>query len=88
MFSEAVQKTLDFLRLRKRGYQTIPDDVMRDLAIFCRANENAAVPGDDHKTWTLIGRREVWLRICQHRNLTSEQLFQLYGVPVSKGEQS
>jgi hypothetical protein len=27
----------------------------------------------------LEGRREVWLRIQQHLNLTTEQLFQLYG---------
>lgn len=82
---EAKRRTLDFLGERKRAYHLVfrldqPADmeVLRDLAWFCRANESAAVPGDHDRTWALVGRREVFLRITQHLKLTPEQLFELY----------
>lgn len=75
--------TFDFLRGRKRAYQlalTSPAglEVLEDLARFCRANETCVVPGDPTLTAILEGRREVWLRIQQHLNLTPAQLFELY----------
>jgi hypothetical protein len=48
--------------------------VLADLAPFCRAKEPCGVPGDHDKTWGLIGRNEVWLRINQYLELTPEQL--------------
>lgn len=79
------RKTVNFLRLRKRAYQLVfgggsiaQQSVLIDLAVFCRANESCVVPGDHDRTLLLEGRREVWLRITQHLNLTGEQLAKLY----------
>jgi hypothetical protein len=52
--------------------------VLADLGKFCRANENCAVPGDHDRTWTLIGRREVYLEIRNYLDLTPEQLVERY----------
>jgi len=73
---------LDFLRGRKRAYQlslssVAGQTVLRDLAEFCRANETC-FHEDPRLHAVLEGRREVWLRIQQHLNLTSEQLYALY----------
>lgn len=81
-FATALDRTLAFLRDRKKAYQLtfgcpVGQDVLRDLAKFCRAEESAAVPGNDHLTWALIGRREVFLRIQQHMNLSTEELAEL-----------
>ena len=82
---EIVKRTLEFIRNRKICYQLTFEKkqpanvtVMIDLASFCRANESCVVPGDRDRTLMLEGRREVWLRIQQHLQLTPEQLFDLY----------
>jgi len=88
-----MKETLEFLGLRKQNYQSMfgknsrvfDNEALKDLARFCRANESAAVPGDHDRTWALIGRREVWLRIQQHLNLQPEELAALYKA-VSAGE--
>ena len=74
-----------FLSERKTAYQltfpnntTASDIVLEDLARFCRANESCVVPGDHDRTLLLEGRREVWLRIQQHLQLTPEQLMSLF----------
>lgn len=84
--ASGLEKTLAFLGDRKRAFQlTFQQEqpanqtVLTDLSFFCRANESCVVPGDHDRTLLLEGRREVWLRIQQHLNLTPEQLFQLYG---------
>lgn len=79
---EAVGRTLDFLRRRKRSYQLAfgsveGQNVLIDLARFCRANESCYDP-DPRIHAALEGRREVWLRIQQHLNLPSEQLYAIY----------
>lgn len=76
-------RALDFIRGRKRAYQSVfsgpaGETVLADLAKFCRAAETCVVPGDRDKTFVLEGRREVFLRIGQHLGLTSEQLYALY----------
>lgn len=81
--SDVLGRTLDFLRGRKRAYQLAlkspaGNEVLIDLARFCRANETCIVTGDRESTLVLEGRREVWLRIQQHLNLSSEELMQLY----------
>lgn len=68
-----------FLQERKRAYQlafTSPagEQVLKDLATFCRAKETCVVPGAPDMTNVLEGRREVYLRIQQHLELTPEQL--------------
>lgn len=75
-------KTLDFLRGRKRAYQLAfgspaGQAVLADLATFCRANETCFNP-DPRIHAVAEGRREVWLRIQEHLNLSSEQLVALY----------
>jgi hypothetical protein len=75
--------TLDFLRHRKRSYQLAMmspagQDVLRDLAKFCRA-DRSCFDADPRLHAVAEGRREVWLRIQQHLNLSSEELFVLYG---------
>lgn len=77
--------SFDFLRFRKRDYQlalgqlNVHDQrVLADLAKFCRANESCVVPGDRDMSLILEGRREVWLRIANHLNLTPAQLYAIY----------
>lgn len=72
----------DFLHRRKISYQlafTSPagQDVLIDLAKFCRANASCFDP-DPRLHAVLEGRREVFLRITQHLNLTTDQLVSLY----------
>lgn len=54
--------------------------VLEDLATFCRANESTYAQ-DPRLADRLDGRREVWLRIQQHLQLTDEQLWSLYRLP-------
>ena len=54
--------------------------VLADLAKFCRA-DRSTFHADPRVHAALEGRREVWLRIQEHLNLTPEQLAQLYGGP-------
>jgi hypothetical protein len=73
---------LDFLRGRKGAYQQTfmsmaGQQVLQDLSAFCRANETCFHP-DPRLHAVAEGRREVWLRIQQHLNLTGEQLAELY----------
>lgn len=79
---EQVGHALDFIRGRKRSYQISlmsPEGqrVLQDLARFCRANETCFNP-DPRIHAVAEGRREVWLRIQQHLNLSSEDLYTLY----------
>jgi hypothetical protein len=48
--------------------------VLADLAKFCRAHQSTFHP-DTHVAARLDGRREVWLRITQHLNLTTDDLY-------------
>jgi hypothetical protein len=82
---ERLGQTLDFLRARKRNYmltfnktQPAVQETLIDLAKFCRANETC-FHEDPRLHAVLEGRREVWLRIQQHLDLSSEQLLALYG---------
>ena len=80
---ELVQRTLEFLSRRKNSYRQtfgspVGQEVLIDLAKFCRANETT-FDLDPRVHAAMEGRREVWLRITQHLNLSSEQLYQLYG---------
>lgn len=83
-----MRDTLAFLGLRKKSYQSIfgaagaaGSEAMKDLAKFCYANNSTAMP-DQYLTATLNGRREVWLRICQHLHISEEELTRLYQAVV------
>jgi hypothetical protein len=53
--------------------------ILKDLARFCRANESTFNP--DPRTHALLeGRREVWLRIQEHLQLTTEQIYALHPI--------
>jgi hypothetical protein len=77
-----LEKKRAFLGRRKRAYRMVFDSpvgktVLADLAQFCRANETTF--RDDERQHALLeGRRETWLRIAHHLNLTDEELWQLY----------
>jgi hypothetical protein len=80
---ERFGKTWDFLRRRRQNYQLAffspaGNEVLMDLARFCRANETC-FHEDPRLHAVLEGRREVWLRIQQHLHLSSEDLMKLYG---------
>lgn len=61
--------------------------VLADLARFCRAHSSTAHP-DPHVAARLDGRREVWLRVQQHLNLSPEALWLLLdGSPQPRNDQ-
>lgn len=81
---EQAARLFDFLKRRRLAYNLTfrrdnyaGQEVLSDLAKFCRANESTFHP-DPRIAAMLDGRREVWLRITNHLNLSSEQLFALY----------
>lgn len=58
-------------------------ELLADLSKFCLANEttiqfDAQGRVDQNKILIAEGRREVWLRIQQHLNLTGPQLWELF----------
>ncbi len=76
-------KAQGFIHARKRAFQLAfgspaGNVVLQDLAKFCRAAETC-YHDDPRKHAVLEGRREVWLRIAQHLNLSTGQLYDLYG---------
>lgn len=83
MLDEARRRVRDFLAVRRLAYRRVfksGEDsrrVLLDLAKFCRAHETT-VGENERATLVLEGRREVWLRIQQHINLTDEELWKLY----------
>lgn len=72
-----------YLAQRRTAYQLTfqgphGEAVLDDLAKFCRAQ--ASTFHEDPRVHALMeGRREVWLRIAQHLNLTEEQLWTKIG---------
>lgn len=51
--------------------------VLADLRRFCRATMPTADVNNANATYLLEGRREVWLRIMSHLNLTDEDVIKL-----------
>ena len=80
-FEDVVKKTREFLFDRQKAYRLTfagPSGkiVLGDLASFCRAN-NSTFHKDPYAAARLDGRREVWLRIQNHLQLSQEQLWDL-----------
>ena len=72
----------DWLVSRRHAYiQTFDnpygEKVLKDLAGFCRAKSSTFNKDPRHHA-LLEGRREVWLRISAHLNLTEEELFEKF----------
>lgn len=81
------EQALPIFADRKRAYQLAfgtpaGEAVLADMAAFCRARETCVVPGDRDRTWVLEGRREVYLRIRDHLDLSAEQLVEIYTRPA------
>lgn len=81
---QVLEKVKSFLVGRKQAYQITfnlenkhDKEVLADLAKFCRAHDTTFHP-DARLNSVLEGRREVWLRIQQHLNLSSDDLWELY----------
>lgn len=73
-----VDTVRDFLVTRAQAYQRTfkgiyGERVLTDLARFCRADEST-FNKDPRIEGVLQGRREVWLRITKHLNLTEDEL--------------
>lgn len=85
------ERIMAFLGQRRRAYQlafgsTAGREVLKDLSLFCRARETCVVAErnktvDRERTLVLEGRREVWLRIQQHMNMSEAELYALFGGP-------
>lgn len=83
--NEAIEKAKTFLRGRKFAYHQVfnkenqyTKTVLEDLAKFCRASTSTFHP-DERMHAVLEGRREVFLRIQQHLNLSDEEIWDLFG---------
>lgn len=75
----------DFVAERQQAYRGIfagprGEMVLADLAKFCRAHEST-FHADPQVAAFQEGRREVWLRIQQHLEMSTEQLWALFGAP-------
>lgn len=91
-----LQATADSIRRLLRGralaYNRVFDrqnvfthEVLADLARFCRAHETT-FSADPRLHAALEGRREVWLRIVNHLNLSHDELFQLHKIKQIEGD--
>lgn len=83
--------SLEFWRKRKAAYQTAFTTqyggvVLRDLADFCHFYKTTEAPQDERLSALREGRRQVFLRIMHHLNLSQEQLSALYRDVVNEGE--
>ncbi len=54
-------------------------DVLKDLAKFCRAHTTTYHP-DPRIHAVLEGRREVWLKIQEHLQLSMEEIYRLHAI--------
>lgn len=81
-----LEKAKSYLARRRTAYITtflnpVGEEVLEDLAKFCRAHEST-FHQDPRAHAVAEGRREVWLRIQKHLNLSDDQLWKLYGGPT------
>lgn len=77
-----IDRIRQFLQHRQRAYHQCfgspaGNEVLVDLAKFCRAAETC-YHDDPRKHAVLEGRREVFIRIADHMNLTVDQIYALY----------
>ena len=75
---QLAEQVKNFLVTRGQAYHktfsgVYGERVLTDLAGFCRANESTFAP-DPRAEGILQGRREVWLRISKHLNLSEDEL--------------
>lgn len=80
--TEMIEALKNLLFRRRYAYQQtfkgpLGQEVLKDLARVCRAHEST-FHVEDRAHVLAEGRREVWLRIQHHLQLTPEQLWALY----------
>lgn len=80
---ELVDQVIGYLRARAHAYRVTfvgpkADEVLADLAKFCRATEST-FHVDSRAHAVAEGRREVWLRIQHHLKLSDDDLWKRYG---------
>lgn len=92
MENSLIERAKRFLTWRASAYRRVFNiesqdarTVMTDLARFCRADKSTGHP-DPYAAARLDGRREVWLRIQEHLNLTTPELYRLYSGQKDPGE--
>lgn len=90
MISEWLDKVRVALGDRRYAYRTVfkgplAEVVLKDLARFCRANETT-FHVDARAHAVAEGRREVWLRLQHHLQLTDDQVWELYSGRPGTGE--
>lgn len=80
-----IETAKDFFRSRKTAYQFVfnkedkaVEIVLKDLVKFCRANKTC-FNADVRIHANLEGRREVFLRIMEHLNLSPDEYWEKYG---------
>lgn len=71
-----------FFQRRQSAYKKTFDNpegrkVLADLRRFCRATQPTADVNNVQTTYLLEGRREVFLRILSHLQLTDEDVYNL-----------
>ncbi len=86
MISATADRLRRYLRRRHIAYNQVftiesvfTQTVLKDLAKFCRAHEST-FHTDARVSAVMDGRREVYLRIQEHLNLTTEQIYALHKV--------
>ena len=60
--------------------------LLADLKRFCHAQTSTFVPGDPHASAFREGRREVWLRIAAHLNMSEADVSRLAEPDYSEGD--
>lgn len=87
---ELIDQVMGFLRRRAHAYRVtftgpLAEEVLQDLARFCRATEST-FHTDPRVQAALEGRREVFLRLQHHLKLSDEDLWKRYGqsAPASR----
>lgn len=86
---ERFTRAFNFLARRRAAYvqtfriNVFGAEVLTDLSKFCRATDST-FHADSRMHAVLEGRREVWLRIQRHIQLSDDELFSLYGTGQPK----
>jgi hypothetical protein len=78
---DLLQQQREFVQRRQQAYRSVfagPEGkiVLADLVRFCRAQASTFHP-DPRASAQLDGRREVFLRIQEHTQLTEDELWAL-----------
>ena len=72
-------RRLAYIGLFGKENDLATDTVLKDLALFCRA-EQSTFHQDARLHAVLEGRREVWLRIQEYLHSSEEQIFRKHKV--------